>query len=105
MNLMEKLAKILLFIFIAVFSFTVLTRKIPEMEFIQSTVEHLEKNQNTVMAFSGTTLGISLAISALPDDFASPLANTVSDLNTYMIILFAFVFRTKSITSPQSYQY
>lgn len=97
MNLMEKLAKILLFIFIAVFSFTVLTRKIPEMEFIQSTVEHLEKNQNTVMAFSGTTLGISLAISALPDDFASPLANTVSDLNTYMIILFAIIFVEKLI--------
>lgn len=93
----EKLAKILFFLFIAVFSFTVLTRKIPEMEVMQTTITHLEDNQNVIMAFSGASLGLSLGISALPDDFASPLANTVSDLNTYFIILFAVLFVEKLI--------
>ncbi|MBR2948241.1 MAG: hypothetical protein IKC46_00105 [Lachnospiraceae bacterium] len=97
MNAKEKLAKILFFIFIAVFSFTVLAHKIPDTQVMQNTMEHLEHNQNVVMAFSGASLGISLGISALPDDFASPLANTVSDLNTYFIILFAILFVEKLI--------
>lgn len=97
MNLTEKLAKILFAIFIMVFSFTVLTHKIPESEYVQKTIERLDESQNTIMTFSGTTIATSLAISALPDDFASPLASTVSDLNTYFIFLFAVIFVEKLI--------
>ena len=97
MNYTEKLPKILLAIFIMVFSFTVLTSKIPESQYIQNTIERLEDSQSTLMAFSGTTIATSLAISALPDDFASPLASTVSDLNTYFIFLFAVLFVEKLI--------
>lgn len=85
MNITEKVAKLLLAIFFMVFSFTVLTYKIPECKYVQETITHLEKSQNTVMTFSSATIATSLAISALPDDFASPLANTVSDLNTYFV--------------------
>ena len=84
---LEKLAKTLFFILILVISVNVLTVKIPESKYMQQTMEHLEKSQNTVMTFSGTTITTSLAISALPDDFASPLAETVSDLNTYFIFM------------------
>ena len=97
MNYTAKLPKILLAIFIMVFSFTVLTSKIPESQYIQKTIQRLEDSQSTLMAFSGTTIATSLAISALPDDFASPLASTVSDLNTYFIFLFAVLFVEKLI--------
>lgn len=97
MNYTAKLPKILLAIFIMVFSFTVLTYKVPESQYIQKTIERLEDSQSTLMAFSGTTIATSLAISALPDDFASPLASTVSDLNTYFIFLFAVLFVEKLI--------
>ena len=91
----EKTAKILFWAFIAIFSIVVLARKIPEAEFVQNTVDRLEESQNTIMAFSGTTIATSLAISALPDDFASPLASTVSDLNTYFVFMFAVLFVEK----------
>jgi len=97
MNHTKKLVKILFAIFIMVFSFTVLTYKIPESEFVQKTIEHLNESQNTLMTFSGTTIATSMAISALPDDFASPLASTVSDLNTYFIFMFAVLFVEKLI--------
>ncbi|MBO5160256.1 MAG: hypothetical protein J6B94_11830 [Lachnospiraceae bacterium] len=93
----EKLAKILLIVFIMVFSIVVLARKIPETKYVQNTIERLEKSQNTIMTFSGTSIATSLAISALPDDFASPLASTVSDLNTYFIFMFAVIFVEKLI--------
>jgi len=91
----EKTAKILFWAFIAIFSIVVLARKIPEAEFVQNTVDRLEESQNTIMTFSGTTIATSLAISALPDDFASPLASTVSDLNTYFVFMFAVLFVEK----------
>ena len=91
----EKKVKILLVTFLMVFSFTVLARVIPEMKFVQETIEYLEESQNTVMKFSGSTIATSLSLSALPTDFASPLANTVSDLNTYLIFIFAVLFVEK----------
>ena len=91
----EKLVKILAIVFLMVFSFTVLTHAIPESKFVQDTVKHLEDSQNTIMKFSGTTIATSLSLSALPNDFASPLASTVSDLNTYFIFIFAVLFVEK----------
>ena len=91
----EKTAKILFWAFVAIFSIVVLARKIPEAAFVQNTVDRLEESQNTIMTFSGTTIATSLAISALPDDFASPLASTVSDLNTYFVFMFAVLFVEK----------
>ena len=91
----EKLVKILAIVFVMVFSFTVLTHVIPESKCVQDTVKHLEDSQNTIMKFSGTTIATSLSLSALPNDFASPLASTVSDLNTYFIFIFAVLFVEK----------
>ena len=91
----EKLVKILAIVFLMDFSFTVLTHVIPESKFVQDTVKHLEDSQNTIMKFSGTTIATSLSLSALPNDFASPLASTVSDLNTYFIFIFAVLFVEK----------
>ena len=68
--LTAKLAKILLFIFILVLSFTFLTQTVPEMEYMEQTVDFIEESQNTLMTFSGTTTATSLAISALPDEQA-----------------------------------
>ena len=39
------------------------------------------------MKFSAATLSTSLAISALPDDFATPLADSLADMNIYFIAI------------------
>ena len=88
----EKLAKILLAIFIGVFSMFVLAYKVPDSRFVQETLESLEESKTTVMEFSGATIAVSLAITALPDDFGSPLANTLSDMNKYFIFIFAVLY-------------
>ena len=93
----EKLARTLFLVLIMVISINVLTVKVPESKPFQQTIESLETSQNTVMKFSGATLATSLALSALPDDFASPLAETIADLNTYFIFMFAVLFVEKLI--------
>lgn len=94
---MEKLAKILLAIFIAVFSVFVLAYKVPESGYVQETLESLEESKTTVMEFSGATIAVSLAITALPDDFGSPLANTLTDMNKYFVFIFAVLYVEKLI--------
>ena len=93
----EKLAKCLVAVFIIVLSIFVLSRKIPETQMVQNTIESIEDSNKTVMEFSGATIATSLAISALPDDFASPLAGTLADMNTYFIFVFAVLFVEKLI--------
>lgn len=97
MKYLEKTTKSMFFVFIIVLSISVLLYKVPEMEFMKETVESLEKSQDTIMTFSATTIATSVAISALPDDFASPLASTISDLNVYLIFMLIVVFAEKLI--------
>lgn len=91
----KKLLKTLLSIFVMVLSRFVLSAVIPETEFVQKSVDHLEESENTVMEFSGATIAVSLAITALPDDFATPLATTISDMNGYFIFIFVVLFVEK----------
>ncbi|WP_155242828.1 hypothetical protein [Butyrivibrio fibrisolvens] len=47
------------------------------------------------MAVTGATLGVSVAITFLPDDYASPLADTLADMSTYFVILLGMILFEK----------
>ena len=79
-------------VLIAVLSFFVLSEKVPQTQFVQTSLESVEKSKTTVMEFAGATLATSLAISALPDDFASPLAESLADMNKYFIFILIVLF-------------
>lgn len=95
MKNIEKVIRILAVVFVMVLSMNVLFYKIPETKWVKESIESLEKSQETIMTFSGTTIATSIAISALPDDFASPLAGTISDLNVYFVFMLIVVFVEK----------
>ena len=83
----EPVRNILILVLIGVFSFFVVTSWLPDRGFIQDSLESVEESSNTVMKFSAATLSTSLAISALPDDFATPLADSLADMNVYFIAI------------------
>ena len=83
----EPIRNILILILIGVFSFFVITSWLPDRGFIKDSIKSVEESSNTVMKFSATTLSTSLAISALPDDFATPLADSLADMNVYFIAI------------------
>lgn len=95
MKRIEKVVRILVVVFIMVLSMNVLFYKIPESKWVKESIASLEESQDTIMTFSGTTIATSVAISALPDDFASPLASTISDLNIYFVFMLIVVFVEK----------
>lgn len=76
-------------------SFFVVTAALPETAFVKDSLASVEDSSNTVMEFSAATLSASLAISALPDDFATPLADTLADMNVYFIAILVALFLEK----------
>lgn len=87
--------KILALCLAAVLSFFVFAAKLPEAGFIQDSLESVEESSDTVMKFSAATLSASLAISALPDDFATPLADSLADMNIYFVAILVVLFLEK----------
>ena len=87
--------KILSLCLAAALSFFVVAPKLPEIDFVKDSLESVEDSRSTVMKFSAATLSTSLAISALPDDFATPLADSLADMNIYFIAILAVLFLEK----------
>ena len=87
--------KILSLILIAALSFFAAASILPNTSFVQESLESIEESSNTVMKFSAATLSTSLAISALPDDFATPLADSLADMNIYFIAILVVLFLEK----------
>ena len=69
--------KILSLLLVAAISFFFATSWISDTAFVKESLESVEESNQTVMAFSAATLSASLAITALPDDFATPLADSL----------------------------
>lgn len=92
-----KLVKILLAVLISVSSASVLAYKVPEHRYVKETLDSLEESKTTVMEFSGATIAVSFAITALPDDLGSPLAGTLADMNKYFVFIFAVLYVEKLI--------
>lgn len=87
--------KILSLSLAAALSFFVVTAKLPESNFVRDSLASVEESSDTVMKFSAATLSASLAISALPDDFATPLADSLADMNIYFVAILVVLFLEK----------
>ena len=72
---------------VGLLSFFFLKTWIPESEFVAESIESVDESKDTVMRFSAATLSASVAITMLPDDVATPLADSLADLNIYLIAI------------------
>ncbi len=91
----DLVIKILALVFAAALSFFIAARFIPDMGFVKASLERVEDSRDTVMEFSAATLSASLAVSALPDDFATPLADSLADMNVYFVGILVVLFLEK----------
>lgn len=91
-----KLAiKVLSLLLIAAVSFFIAKDAIANARFVEESLQTVEENRNTVMKLSAATLSASLVISAFPDDFATPFASSLSNMNFYFVFLLMVLFLEK----------
>jgi len=87
--------KVVALLLVAAISFFFATSWISDMSFVKESLESVEDSNQTVMAFSAATLSASLAITALPDDFATPLADSLADMNVYFVAILVVLLLEK----------
>lgn len=94
-KVLVQITAILAAVFLGVLSFFVGANKVPRMHFVNESVERLDKTKGTVMELSGASLAVSVGITLLPDDYATPLANTLADMSKYFVLILGMVFLEK----------
>jgi hypothetical protein len=89
------LRNILVLVLIGALSFYFLNAAIPKSEFVKDSIESVEDSKDTVMRFAAATLSASVAITLLPDDVATPLADSLADMNIYFVAILMLLFFEK----------
>ena len=88
-----KLAvRILIPLLIALISVCVLVNAVPKTAVMRESMESLERSTDTVQRFTGTTMGLAVAITFMPSDYANPLADTLADLGQYCVFVLIALF-------------
>ena len=88
-------AQILALALAAVISFAAISKNVTKLPVFNTSVATLEDSKSKVMAISASSLALSFAITLLPDDYATPLADSLADLNKYFILILGVVFFEK----------
>lgn len=84
-------------ILIAGFSFFFISKFVATPEFSASTVASLDEKKSTVMKLAAAAAASSTALSAIPGDATTPIANQIAGLTSYFIIILAALLLEKML--------
>ena len=78
-----------------ILSCTVMGSKLTDPATYSHTIEVLDHNRTTVLGLTAASAAASAAVSALPDDVCSPLAQEISDFTTYFMLILSVIYLEK----------
>jgi len=78
-----------------ILSCTVIGNKLTDPASYEHTIEVLDHNRTTVLGLTAASAAASAAISAIPDDMCSPLANEISELTSWFLVILAVIYLEK----------
>lgn len=67
------------------------------------TIRHLEETKETVMKLSLSSIGVSSAITLIPGDVATPIAEKLADLSTYFLLVLSAIYLEKYLVTITGY--
>ena len=90
----KKVCLIMLCIFIGLFSFTKLSKITtdPEFSFNKTNIESFDEKIHTVMGLSAGSAIASTAISLIPGDAGTPIADQLADFSKYFLLVLSALF-------------
>lgn len=78
-----------------ILSCTVIGSRMTDPAAYSHTIEVLDQNRTTVLGLSAASAAASAAVSALPDDICSPLAQEISEFTTWFLMILAVIYLEK----------
>lgn len=80
---------------IIVLSCTVIGNKLTDPATYSHTIQVLDKNRASVLGLSAASAAASAAVSALPDDVCSPIAQEISEFTTWFLLILGVIYLEK----------
>lgn len=95
---MDKYLRYALVVILAlaiILSCTVAANKLTDPTTYSHTIEVLDKNRTTVLGLTAASAAASAAVSALPDDICSSIAEQLSEITSWFMIILGFIYLEK----------
>lgn len=99
----KKFALVAVLILIAVISMTVLTDMATSVDNHGESIKYLDDKKATVMGLTAATAAVSTAITLIPGDTATPIAEKIADLSSYLLIVLCTIFLEKYLLTVTGY--
>lgn len=102
----KKYRKILLValpLALALLSFFVVARYASSPEFHQKTIQSLDDKKTTVMELTAASTAASAAISLIPGDGGTPIAEKLADLSSYFLVVICAIYLEKYLVTITGY--
>ena len=95
----KKILFALIPIVIALLSFFVIARFTSSTEFNAKTIQSLDDKKTTVMELAAASTAASAAITLIPGDVGTPIANKLADLSSYFLIVLCAIYLEKYLVT------
>lgn len=99
----KKILFVLIPIVIALLSFFVIARFTSSTEFNAKTIQSLDDKKTTVMELAAASTAASAAITLIPGDVGTPIANKLADLSSYFLIILCAIYLEKYLVTITGY--
>ncbi len=90
-----RIATVFILALTIILSCTVAGSRLTDPATYAHTIEVLDQNRSTVLGLSAAAAAASAAISALPDDTCSPIAEEISEFTTYFLLILGVLYLEK----------
>lgn len=99
----ENIIKIIIALLVACISAFILTKAFASPTFHASTIESLDNKKVTVMELAAASTAASAALSAIPGDAATPIAENLADLSGSFLIVLSAIYLEKYLVTITGY--
>ena len=99
----KKAALAALLVLAALLSIFAVGKRASDPAYHQASIDALEEKQETVLELTAASTAASAAITLLPGDTATPIAEKLADLSGYFLIVLCAIFLEKYLLTITSY--
>ena len=99
----KRTMQVIILIIVALFSILVVSTVVRAPDFNAATLESLNDKRDTVMRLAVTAAATSTALSMIPGETATPIANEISKLTSYFIVILGAIFLQKTLIGVVGY--
>ena len=95
----KNITILIILVIIAIFCFFLIAPKMADPATFSGTIASLDEKKTTVAELTAASTAASAAITLLPNDIGTPIADKLVDLSGYFILIFSAIYLEKFLTT------